>query len=108
MEDDGHDSKFARHKKVFIEPRGGGHEALTSCLSMYLKHCEKCNAMAVFRGKISEGIDFSDRYARAVLIVGIPYPSFADVRVKLKKAHLDSQAVGKVLPVLLLLLRLLL
>eukprot|EP00949_MAST-11_sp_MAST-11-sp1_P001675 g1675.t1 len=51
--------------------------------------------MAVFRGKISEGIDFSDRYARAVLIVGIPYPSFADVRVKLKKAHLDSQAVGK-------------
>lgn len=30
--------------------------------------------MAVCRGKISEGLDFSDNSARAVLIVGIPYP----------------------------------
>ena len=30
---------------------------------------------AVFRGKMSEGIDFSDRSARAVIAVGIPYPN---------------------------------
>ncbi len=30
--------------------------------------------LAVCRGKLSEGLDFSDDAARAVIIVGIPYP----------------------------------
>lgn len=30
--------------------------------------------MAVCRGRISEGLDFSDNAARTVIIVGIPYP----------------------------------
>lgn len=28
----------------------------------------------VCRGKISEGIDFADELARAVVVIGIPYP----------------------------------
>lgn len=31
--------------------------------------------MAVMRGKASEGLDFKDEYARAVIIVGVPYPN---------------------------------
>ena len=30
--------------------------------------------MAVCRGRISEGLDFSDNAARAVIVVGIPFP----------------------------------
>lgn len=30
--------------------------------------------LGVCRGRISEGIDFSDNLARLVVIVGIPYP----------------------------------
>jgi Rad3-related DNA helicase len=30
--------------------------------------------MGVCRGRISEGLDFSDDAARLVIIVGIPYP----------------------------------
>jgi Rad3-related DNA helicase len=30
--------------------------------------------IGVCRGKLSEGIDFSDDAARAVIIAGIPYP----------------------------------
>ncbi len=30
--------------------------------------------LAVCRGRISEGLDFSDNAARMVIIVGIPYP----------------------------------
>ena len=42
---------------------------------------------AVFRGKISEGIDFADEYARAVVSVGIPFASATDLQVKLKQSY---------------------
>ncbi|MEW5308937.1 MAG: hypothetical protein WDW38_000857 [Sanguina aurantia] len=34
--------------------------------------------IAVHRGKLSEGIDFKDRHARGVLLVGIPLPAWGD------------------------------
>ena len=37
--------------------------------------------LAVYRGKMSEGISFNDGYARGVLCVGIPFPSFFDAQV---------------------------
>eukprot|EP00954_Amorphochlora_amoebiformis_P003948 306391-Amorphochlora_amoeboformis.AAC.1 len=53
--------------------------------------------MAVCRGKSSEGMDFSDRQARAVLIVGFPYPSSYDLRVVLKKRLLDQARSGGIM-----------
>ena len=44
--------------------------------------------MGVCRGRISEGLDFSDNAARCVLLVGIPYPQMADPIVILKKEYL--------------------
>jgi Fanconi anemia group J protein len=38
--------------------------------------------LAVYRGRASEGLDFSDNYARAVIACGIPYPNVKDVQVK--------------------------
>lgn len=35
----------------------------------------------VCRGKLSEGIDFLDNAARAIFVVGIPYPCVNDPRV---------------------------
>jgi Fanconi anemia group J protein len=43
--------------------------------------------MAVYRGKMSEGISFNDHYARGVLCVGIPFPSFYDPKVQKKKKY---------------------
>ena len=45
---------------------------------------------SVCRGTTSEGIDFSDDYARMVIVVGIPYPNLGDVKVQLKKEYLDE------------------
>lgn len=45
---------------------------------------------AVCRGKISEGIDFANNYARAVLIVGIPFPAARDLKVMLKQTYQDE------------------
>jgi regulator of telomere elongation helicase 1 len=47
--------------------------------------------MGVCRGRISEGLDFSDSAARMVIIIGIPYPQMNDSRVILKKHYLDSK-----------------
>ncbi|KAF4529007.1 hypothetical protein B566_EDAN017436 [Ephemera danica] len=46
--------------------------------------------LAVFRGKLSEGIDFKDNHARAVITVSIPFPSMSDLQVKLKKKYNDN------------------
>lgn len=47
--------------------------------------------MGVCRGRISEGLDFSDNAARCVIIVGIPYPQMTDARVLLKQNYLDRK-----------------
>ena len=48
--------------------------------------------MAVCRGKASEGIDFSDAMCRCVIIIGIPYAPFTDMKVKLRREYLDDRA----------------
>ena len=54
--------------------------------------------MGVCRGRISEGLDFSDNAARCVIIVGIPYPQITDAKVVLKKDYLDRQCRNPELP----------
>ena len=51
--------------------------------------------MGVCRGRISEGLDFSDNAARLVIIVGIPYPQMADARVILKQDFLDRTVASQ-------------
>ena len=46
-------------------------------LQQYLQTVEtqgKAAFLAVCRGKLAEGIDFSDDAARCVIMAGIPYP----------------------------------
>ena len=49
--------------------------------------------IAVCRGKVSEGLDFADNNARAVICVGIPYPNVRDVQVDLKKKYNDKRKI---------------
>lgn len=37
--------------------------------------------IAVCRGKVSEGLDFCDENARAVITIGIPFPNVKDLQV---------------------------
>jgi len=47
--------------------------------------------LAVCRGKVSEGLDFADNNARAVICVGIPFPNIKDTLVDLKKRYNDNK-----------------
>ena len=47
--------------------------------------------IAVCRGKVSEGLDFADNNARAVICVGIPFPNIRNAEVKLKMTYNDKK-----------------
>jgi regulator of telomere elongation helicase 1 len=45
--------------------------------------------------QVSEGMDFSDGAARAVVITGIPFPMLKDPKVRLKRAFLDDPKLSR-------------
>ena len=52
---------------------------------------------ALSKGKVAEGLDFSDEKCRAVVIVGVPYPAAKDLKVVAKRKYLDSKSTLKTL-----------
>lgn len=82
-----------RHKRVVAEERESSHFA--AAILAHRAHVDsKAGSilLAVCRGKVSEGIDFSDEYGRAVVITGLPYPSAYDPRIILKREFADEEA----------------
>lgn len=78
---------------VFVEPKN--KEELPVMMAAYGKAINEGSAgailLAVCRGKVSEGLDFSDAKCRAVIVTGIPYPPLKDPRVILKRQYLDER-----------------
>ncbi|KAF9149935.1 Fanconi anemia group J protein [Linnemannia schmuckeri] len=92
--------QFCQIKKVILEPRRATTKEFDKILKSFYDHIAAEVAMgsdggallfAVFRGKCSEGIDFTDSNCRAVLAVSIPYPGLNDLKIKLKKEYNDQQ-----------------
>jgi Rad3-related DNA helicase len=55
--------------------------------------------LAVYRGRMSEGVSFHDDFARGVICVGIPFPNLTEERLKQKRLCNDfflSQGIGSV------------
>ncbi|KAG0329215.1 Fanconi anemia group J protein [Dissophora globulifera] len=87
-------------KKVILEPRQATTKIFDKTLKSFYDHISQevkngtdggALLFAVFRGKCSEGIDFTDSNCRAVLSVSIPFPSTSDLKIKLKKDYNDQQ-----------------
>ena len=81
-------------KTFFSEDRNITSGEFQLVVDRYKESCKVRSGavfFAVFRGKISEGIDFKDESARGVIITGIPFPNFTDTLVILKKKHLDRK-----------------
>lgn len=85
--------RIRRIKQTVVETRGSTEfNALVDDFAAKLKDERYKGAVffAVCRGKVSEGLDFSDAQGRAVVVTGLPYPSLTDAKVDQKKKYLDS------------------
>ncbi|RHZ03976.1 hypothetical protein DYB37_006376, partial [Aphanomyces astaci] len=83
-------------KTIFVEPKN--RVEFTGVVQAYhdaIRDNPTAGAIffAVCRGKVSEGIDFSNENGRAVVITGLPFPPTKDPKIVLKKAFLDNQVV---------------
>lgn len=82
-------------KPLFVEPQG--KDAFQASIEQFYSkindpQTKGAALFAVCRGKVSEGLDFADRNARAVIITGLPFPPSMDPRVKMKMAYLNKIA----------------
>ena len=93
-ESSGLEEELSREKEVLWEPQNG---SVNGVIESYRRRIESAKSgsgagqsgavlIAVCRGKVSEGVDFPDEMARAVVAFGIPYPAFKDPQVERKQA----------------------
>ncbi|KAF0738392.1 hypothetical protein Ae201684_005744 [Aphanomyces euteiches] len=94
-------SQIEETKTIFVEPRAAGKDfdALLDDFKTCIQESRAPGAsktgaffFAVFRGKVSEGIDFSNDNARAVICVGIPFPNIKEQQIALKQAYQNERA----------------
>uniref|UniRef100_K3X4V5 Helicase ATP-binding domain-containing protein n=1 Tax=Globisporangium ultimum (strain ATCC 200006 / CBS 805.95 / DAOM BR144) TaxID=431595 RepID=K3X4V5_GLOUD len=89
-------------KTMFSEPRKAGKD-FDALLDDYKYVVANAGAgrsgtktgavfLAVYRGKVSEGIDFANDNARAVLCVGIPFPNVKELQVSLKRQYQNEKS----------------
>ncbi|CAI2381893.1 unnamed protein product [Moneuplotes crassus] len=84
------DKKIEKYKSFYEEPRQSAHYPYV--ISAYYNDVYSKGSLmfGVCRGKIAEGLDFSDDAARAVIVVGVPYPMKIDPKTILKEKYLDN------------------
>jgi chromosome transmission fidelity protein 1 len=84
--------EISRVKKVFSESTS------KNILTDYSTHIAKGQGgllLSVVGGSLSEGINFSDDLARAVMIVGLPYPNAFSGDMIMKKKYIESEVLRK-------------
>ncbi|KAL3375442.1 hypothetical protein AABB24_006752 [Solanum stoloniferum] len=86
--------RICKHKLPVVEPRQSS--LFPAAIEDYMAKLKDKSAsgavfFAVCRGKVSEGLDFTDHAGRAVVITGIPFATRTDPKVRLKREFLDQQ-----------------
>eukprot|EP00439_Symbiodinium_sp_Y106_P001800 s5106_g1.t1 len=88
-------TEIACEKPIFEEPKGNNEtkKVMQEYSAALARGGNGAILAAVCRGKLCEGIDFTDKQCRTVVMVGIPYPARNELRVMLKQDFLDAKGV---------------
>ena len=83
-------SKVSVRKPIFFDSKD------ENVLKDFAEAAEKGGAIlfAVVRGSLSEGINFSDKLGRCVILIGMPYLNKNDLEVSVKMNLLDRKRAG--------------
>lgn len=82
-------------KTVFLESQT---ESVESVLTDYAEKVASNNGailLSVVGGKMSEGINFSDGLARAVFMIGLPFPNFMSAEIIAKRKFIENNVLAK-------------
>ncbi|KAK7205465.1 helicase C-terminal domain-containing protein [Myxozyma melibiosi] len=104
----GHPSQWeqiSKRKTIFEEPREASE--VDHVLSEYASVIEQDPAdtgkrtrgailLAVVGGKMSEGINFSDKLARGIVMVGLPFPNARSADMVAKRRYVEEHTIAEV------------
>lgn len=79
-------------KTVLVEPQNSNDfGGIKKEFEKIINNCGDVVLMGVWRGKVSEGMDFSDTAARCVIVIGIPNAPWGDPKVQAKISYLNHK-----------------
>jgi chromosome transmission fidelity protein 1 len=87
--------KLQSKKDIFLEAKDKG---VDDVLNEYAKAIDEGNGgllLSVVGGKMSEGINFSDRLGRCVVIVGLPFPNINSAELKAKMEYIETATLER-------------
>lgn len=80
-------------KPVFLEQKDCVVDATLEKYDRAIQKTGGALLFAVVGGKMSEGINFSDDRARAVIMVGMPFPNMYSAEMTAKKQHVQKKVI---------------
>ncbi|KAK5258550.1 ATP-dependent DNA helicase chl1, partial [Exophiala xenobiotica] len=82
--------RLAEKKTVFQESKGISVDELLRDYALAVDSGRGGLMLSVVGGKLSEGINFSDKLGRAVIAVGLPFPNANGAEWKAKMQHIED------------------
>ena len=84
------------YKALFREVKeGAGVEDVLKAYSSVIESGKGALLLSVVSGKMSEGINFSDKLGRGVVVVGLPFPNFQSAEWKAKLEYVEKSTVSQ-------------